>query len=256
MSRALLRALNVLQVLMRQVLTRHIIGAVDMKKLGTGISRAILTLAVAGMGLTLTPRAANADLLFDVDETVVDDTAGACAVVDCTFQADRLNGSYTEILTINADFTFDVSAKAVFEAYLTNLVPVGTGLVGTNEAISVAGYDVFSLFTATGSVDPLTGLITFTSGDVSLYIDADQTNTYGAPATGTGLWSVTDTSGDDELVMSSSTLAAGTGEIIPPVGGFFDLTFANLLLTAFGDSYYPSLASFEFLFGTVDGDFN
>ena len=73
-----------------------------MKNIGTGISRAILTLAVAGMGLA--PQTASADIIFEVDETVVDDTAVFCAVItnDCTFQSDRLNGSYSEILTINA----------------------------------------------------------------------------------------------------------------------------------------------------------
>jgi len=229
-----------------------------MKNIGTGISRAILTLAVAGMGLALTPRTASADLLFDVDETVVDDTAGACGVVDCTFQADRLNGNYSEILTINADFTFDVSASAFFETYLTALVPSGSGLAGTAEALNSGGYNIYALFTASGSVNPATGVITFSpaGADVSMSIDADQSNTYLAPGTGTGLWTVTDTSGDDELVMSSSTLFSGTGGIVPPTGGWFDLVFSDLLLTAFGDSYYPSLAGVSFLFGTVDGDFN
>ena len=188
-----------------------------MKNIGTGISRAILTVAVAGMGLALTPRTASADLLFDVDETVVDDTGVACGVVDCTFQSDRLNGSYSEVLTINPGFTFDVSARAFFSDYLIGptLDPTGTGLSGTDELLNVAGYDMYALFTASGTVNPLTGVITFSpaGADVALYIDADQSNTYAAPATGTGLWTVVDTSGDDELVMSSNTLFSGSGEL-------------------------------------------
>ena len=107
-------------------------------------------------------------------------------------------------------------------------------------------------------MDPATGVITFdtTGASVDLYLDADQDNTFGAPATGTGTWTVGDPTGDDELIMSSTSLFAGTGELVPPTGGFFDLIFSNLLLTAFGDLYYPSLANVTFLFGTVDGDFN
>lgn len=227
-----------------------------MKKTRSGISQVLLSLAVAGMGLTLTPRAASADIIFEVDETVVDDTAVFCGSNDCTFEANLLNGSYSEILTINPDFTFDVSARAFFDAYLLNLNDTGTELIGTGEAANIAGYDIFALFSASGSVNPATGIITFDTGEVDLYLDADQSNTFVAPATGTGTWTVVDPSGDDELIMSSNTLFEGSGELTPPTGGFFDLIFTNLILTAFGDLYYPSLSEISFLFGTVDGDFN
>lgn len=218
----------------------------------------LFTFLVAGLGLALTPQMAAADEVFAVDESVVDDTAAACLLVDCTFDADLINGGYTERLTINPDFTFDVSAFASFTQYKLGGFNAGTGLAAATEGLNVGGYDLYALFQASGTVNPATGVITFfpAGAQVDLYIDADQNNTFTAPATGAGAWTVVDTTGDDELVLSSTTLSAGTGAIVPPVGGFFDLEFRNLILTAFGNTYFPDLASLGLVFATVDGDFN
>jgi hypothetical protein len=227
-----------------------------MKKTQSAILRILLTVAVTGLGLVLTPRTASADLVFEVDETVVDDTAAICLVVDCVFDADKINGFYDEVLTINADSSFDVSALASFDAYVLGGSGTGTGLVGTNEAVNVGGYDLFATFSGSGDVDSVTGEITFDSASVTLYIDADQTNTYTAPGTGAGAWTIGDLSGDDEEVLSTSTLVAGTGLLAPGTGGFFDLIFGDILFTAFGADYYPTLSSLNFVFATIDGDFD
>jgi hypothetical protein len=216
-----------------------------MKKLFT---RSILT---AGLGLALTAGTANAAVLtFTVDESVVPG-AGAFG----QFSADKLNGFYDETLTINADFSFDANAVAQFEAYALNNAPTGTGLIGCGEGINAACYSVYALFDGSGTVNPGTGLVTFTSGSVALYLDPTQDTTATPAATGAGSPTVVDPNGDDELILSSANLGDGTGQIVAPVGGFFDLTFINIVLTAFGQQYYPDLPIFN-LSSVIDGDFD
>jgi len=226
-----------------------------MKNIGNRISRAVLTLAVVGMGLALTPQTASADILFNVDETVVPDSSGfGCAFLDCTFESDLINGAYNEVLTIDGDFTFDVSALASFTAFELDGFPTGSGLINTDEVFG--GYDMYATLTGTGFIG-LDGSITFTSATVTLYLDPDQDNSYTAPGTGSGSWTVTDPSLDDLELLSSSTLVDGGGSFdLGEDSGDFDLDFGSLLFTAFGDLYFPGLSSLGIVFSTVDGDFN
>jgi hypothetical protein len=227
-----------------------------MRKLTKNLFKGLLTLAV--VGLTMTPRAASADITFVVDETVLPDTAVFCASEDCIFDADKINGFYDEVLTINPDFTFDVSARAFLSAYVLAGGTTGTGSVGctdTDSLFTEQCYDMYALLEAEGSVDPLTGIITFTSADVIVRIDPDDSNTYTPPATGAGTWTVVDTTGDDLEIISSASLIVGTGELTPPVGGFFDIVLGDLDFTAFADLYWPGLDRIG-LTAVTDGDFD
>jgi len=229
-----------------------------MKNIGNRISRALLSLAVAGMGLTLTPQMASADILFDVDETVVPDASiFGCAIVDCTFDTDLINGAYNEKLTVNADGSFDVSALASFTEYWEDGFPVPSTESALGLPELLGGYAMYATLTGSGFILP-DGTITFTGATVTLYLDPDQDNSYGTPATGTGSWTVTDPGSLDDLeVLSSSTLIDGGGSFDPGEdSGDFDLDFGSLLFTAFGDLYFPGLSSLGIVFSTVDGDFN
>jgi hypothetical protein len=218
-----------------------------MKKLFT---RSILT---AGLGVALAAGTATAaPLTFTVDETVVPGTVVPPGEI---FPADKLNGFYDETLTINGDFSFDANAVAQFEAYALNNGPTGSGLVGCGEGVNASCYGIYATFESSGTLNPGTGVFTPTSGDVWLYLDPSQDSTVTVAATGAGSPTIVDPNGDDILILSSSTLADGTGTIVPPVGGFFDLTFANLILTAFGQTYYPDLPLIN-LSSVVDGDFD
>ena len=209
------------------------------------------SILAAGLGLALTAGTANAAVLvFTVDESVVPG-AGAFG----QFPADKLNGFYDETLTINADFSFDANAVAQFEAYALNNGPTGTGLIGCGEGINAACYSVYATFESSGDLNPLTGVFSPNDGNVALYLDPSQDSTVTVAATGSGSPTIVDPNGDDVLILSSVDLAEGTGTIVPPVGGFFDLTFANLILTAFGQMYYPDLPVFN-LSSVVDGDFD
>ena len=208
------------------------------------------SILAAGLGLALTAGTANAAVLvFTVDESVVPG-AGAFG----QFSADKLNGFYDETLTINPDFSFDTNAVAQFEAYALNNGPTGTGLIGCGEGINAACYSIYSTFEASGQ---LIGGGTFVanSGNVALYLDPSQDSVVTVSAAGAGSPTIVDPNGDDILILSSNTLSDGEGVIVPPVGGFFDLTFINILLTAFGQQYYPDLPIFN-LKSVVDGDFD
>jgi hypothetical protein len=209
------------------------------------------SILAAGLGLALTAGTASASILsFTVDETVVDGTAPFGGI----FTAHKLNGGYDETLTINPDFSFDTNAVAFFTAYFDAADnPVGTGLNGCSFASQC--YTIYALFSASGTVNPGTGVFTGTSGNVSLYVDAARDTTATVNPIGSGAPTVVDVSGDDELVLSSNSLSAGTGGINPGVGGFFDLTFVNIVLTAFGQAYYPDLPVLN-LSSIVDGDFD
>jgi hypothetical protein len=209
------------------------------------------SILAAGLGLALTAGTANAaTLVFTVDESVVPG-AGAFG----QFPADKLNGFYDETLTINADFSFDTNAVAQFEAYALNNGPTGTGLIGCGEGINPACYSIYSTFEASGQLNPGTGVFSASSGNVALYLDPSQDSTVTVAATGAGSPTIVDPNGDDILILSSNTLGDGQGTIVPPVGGFFDLTFINIVLSAFGQQYYPDLPIFN-LAATVDGDFD
>jgi hypothetical protein len=232
-----------------------------MKKFTSKLTSGLLTLAVAGLGLALTPQAASAEIVFTVDDNVVPGTALLCVVpADCIFEADKITGLYNEVLTINPDFTFDASARAFLDSYDLGGITAGTtGAVGCtdkNTVVTEHCYDMYALFKASGSVDPVTGDISFSSGTVSVSLDPEDDNTYTAPATGAGSWTVSAGAGNDISVISSGTLLAGTGNLKPPVGGFFDLTFGSFVFAnPFAALYWPGLERFG-LRATVDGDFN
>jgi hypothetical protein len=232
-----------------------------MNSLGKALSRSLVTLAAAGLGLALIPTTASAEIVFTVDETVVPDAAPVCPSVTfgtCVFEADKLNGLYGEILTINPDFSFDVSAAARFELYGLGLGEADSVLLGLTEGVLGfdGGYGLYALFDASGAILP-SGEIAFglAGATVSLFMDPDQDTTFAPPLFGTGAWTLGG-DGEDIEILSSSTLLTGTGELTPPVGGFFDLAFKDLILTAFGEDYYPSLSTLSLVFATVDGDFD
>jgi hypothetical protein len=228
-----------------------------MKTISTVLSRSLMTLVVAGLGLAFTPRAARADIVFTVDESVAPGVVGECLVLTCVFDANRLNGGYSETLTINGDFTFDVSSLATFNEYYLDPDPSGkSALLNAPEALVPGGYGLYATFSGSGAVAG-SGAISWSAAAVALYMDADQDNSYTAPATGTGAWTVTDPgAADDLLILSSATLVSGGGAIVPPTGGFFDLTFGSLALTPFGATYFPTLATLSFYLAVVDGDFD
>jgi hypothetical protein len=176
---------------------------------------------------------ANATFLpFMVDESVVD---GAVAN---TFTAGKLNGGFTEALTITGAGTFSASAFADIGQYFNtdgtlNLSnQVGLGLFGASNQ-----YKIYAVFSAQGTFSG--NSFTGTSGAFDLYIDADSDTVRDTTVAfvGTSNPTLLNTA-DDELLGSSSTLLSGVGELDPTPPNAFDFIFGNFALTTFGKSYF------------------
>jgi hypothetical protein len=223
------------------------------------LSRSFFTLAVASLGLAFTPGTAQADFLdFTVDEAVVPTATGT------QFLADRLNGGYLEVITFDGVGGFEATVIADFTQYFHD------GL--SQSAISVLGdeYGVYGELTATGTVADLGGGLfgfTATSAEVNVFIDPDLDTTKTLPGTGGDPATIIDpaTTLADYLILSASQLGPTpvciqpatlcNGLLVSGVGGFFDLVFVNVTLTAAGQLYWPDLPTFQ-LSTTFDGDFD
>ena len=226
-----------------------------MKTMKKVVSRSVLTLAVAGLGLVFTPRTASADFItFNVNEAAV---PGATPYT--ITNAWKLNGGYNETLTITGS-TFTATAFATFTGYFNQLgqncgIP---GNCGPNPSqISASGaapnlYEIVATMSANGTVQTLNGTTCLaavcffgTNGSASLYLDP---NFQGPGAVQPG-----------NLLLTSSTLLPGSGgqtdlQTLPSTGNF-NLNFGNITLTALGSSYFPTLANLLFT-ATVNGDFD
>jgi hypothetical protein len=235
-----------------------------MKKTGKLLTRSLLTLAIAGFGLALTPRTASADFVnFTVNEAVVPG-----GTLPTTFTANKLSGAYTETLTLTPSTpltgTFTSSAFATFTGYFIGGLNCGSGAnpcggVPIPSQISASSspttYDIIATLTASGGYalnggvfgsNPActVGLCFYgTSGLATMYLDPLQ-NQIIIPG---------------DQILSSNTLLPGSGgqtnNITLPSTGNFNLNFGNIVLTALGASYWPTLNS-VFLTSTVNGDFD
>lgn len=228
-------------------------------------ARSLFFVFAVALGLAVTAGPARAAFLdFDVDEGTVD---GANDVV--LADVDKLNGSYTEFISIDAAGNFQVTAFAVFTAYLSN---EGTLLVGSQLGADTDNqYLVYAVFTSSGQViDTSGGGITsfaFLGGDAeaTLYIDPESDTDF-------SLAGLTLTIGDDaddyEILGASELLVPGSGGTLvvsPFISGGYSLIFTDPTLTSCsgvdpddncGTAYWPTLALLTLYFANVTGDFD
>lgn len=231
-----------------------------MKKLTSSMLRGLVALTMAGMGLALTPGTAQADFL---DFTVVEGTVPGA--YPNTFTADKLNGSYSEVIQLNLDNTFSASSVVNFSNYLST---EGTGDPGDQLGsffLTPNQYLLYALVTAAGTYSgDGTGLTPYdfqpTSVTAALYVDPDSNTTFTNLVP--GAVPTTSNNGDDYLIMTANAINAAfsDGELVSsgPVdgqGGYFNLVFTNPTLTAEGLLYWPDLQTFG-LRAINDGDFD
>jgi hypothetical protein len=166
-----------------------------------------------------------------------------------TFVADKLNGGYNEVLTINNDFTFASSAFADFTAFFKNDGANAVTGIYLNSP-PTAGYNLYAIFTSTGTVSGtgFTGL----TGQFSLYLDLDQNTTHTLGATGTDAISLGGDS-DDVLLATGTTLKSALGSNGPPPA--FDIQWSDFLLSAAGKAYFIAPNPF-YVVVDVNGDFD
>lgn len=153
------------------------------------------------------------------------------------FVADKGNGAYNEVLTVNPDFTFSTQAYANFGQYFKD---EGANLAGPSQLNNFppAGYGMYALFDSAGFTTPtgFTGL----TGAFSLYLDPDQNTTLALGATGASPI-IVGGNADDYLIGSSSTKVYLTGLVGTP--GAFDFLFKDFLLTTTDQSGAPGVQS-------------
>jgi hypothetical protein len=209
-----------------------------------------MTLALAGLGLALTPGTARADLIdFTVDEGAV---AGA---TDIEFIADGLTGKYAEVIEFPTATTFEATLFVVWAAYTDNslLVPsqIGNG-TPANE------YAIYAVVTASGTVSTLGPLYSFapTAATAHVYVDSANDTTLALPGNpGDPVTIVPGTA--DDLVMTATVIdpAMSTGFLLNGVTGSFNLEFTDPTLSAFGQLYWPDLPTFN-VRAINNGDFD
>ena len=224
-----------------------------------------MTLAVAGLGLALTPGTASADFLdFNVHEETVPGAVGATTIV-----ADQITGTYNEIIVLNGDGTFDASLFVTFNNYQNTEGTVNVpDYLGNTFALQ---YLLYAQVTATGTFSgagTVANPFRFEPTDAEgyLYVDASSNTTvssWNAPGTLANL----SNTGDDYLVMSATTIdpALSFGRLVStgPVnkqGGFYNLVWTDPTLSDFGtlldgQSYWTGLPLFG-LTTVNDGDFD
>jgi len=233
-----------------------------MKTFGKIVSRSLLTLAVAGLGLAVTPGTASADIVdFTVNEVVV---PGA---LDQSLVAEALTGKYTERLTLeSADGgltgTFSASLFVNWASYVSD-VPSGTLIdsqLGAVGGAPASDYSAYVVGTASGTfTQAVPGIFVFLPDDADavMYLDPLQNTTKTLPGLGDGGDPVTlGSNGDDIQVLSAGTidLATSKGVLINGISGGFNLTFLDPLLTAFGGTYWTFPGALTLAF--TNGDFD
>lgn len=200
-----------------------------------------------GMALALSafilPGTASAEFLdFTVDEGSV---AGAAANI---FDADKLNGGYTEQLTINPDSTFDAVGFATFTAFFTdegvNAATSQIGDFGSN------GYNIVAVFTSSGTFAGST--FTGTTAEINIFMDLDQNTavTFGLDATVAPSFAG---AGDDYLLGTATTATRLFG--IGGTPGAFDFIWNDFALTAAGSSFFVAPDPFHMTIQS-NGDFD
>ena len=206
----------------------------------------LLSLATAAfLGLSgAAASAAPALLDFTVDEGSVPGAAPNSLV------ADKLNGGYNEILTINLDATFDTQAYANIGQFFGN---DGGSTVGSQIGAGIGApnqYGMYALFSSSGTFAGST--FTGTSGSFNLYIDPNSDTSLALGADGTTPVAVGNNA-DDYLIAFTTSLTSAIGILGNP--GAFDLWFDDFQLTALGSTYFTSPDPF-YLVVNVDGDFD
>lgn len=219
------------------------------------MKKTLLSLAMA-TSLGLVSASASAVGIFNEFTVAEGSVPGA---IDNTFVADKINGGYSETLTVNPDGSFDTVGYADWGSFFKNdggtlVSPTQLNGLGSNN------YAMYTIFTSSGTLTPsgFSGL----SGSFDLYIDPNQNTTKTLPGTGSGSVTIANDS-DDYKIAFATNLTSGNGIVGTP--GAFDLWFNDFTLTTGdlsgvsgtqnGDLYFTQPRPFHLVVRT-NGDFD
>lgn len=173
--------------------------------------------------VALVPTSAFAFLDFQVDESAVPGVVNGEI-----FWADKINGFYTELLTINDDFSFSTIAFANLTAFVAN---DGTQNITVSDlnGRQPSGYGMYAVFESSGFFNPLNGSFSGSDGSFSLFLDLENNTKieYGADASLP--YSLLDTS-DDYAIGFASNIIRAVG--LPGTPGAFDLIWDDFSLVS------------------------
>lgn len=208
------------------------------------MKKTLLSLAVTSvLGLA----SASASAIGTFNEFTVDESSVLGFSDNFTyFEADKLNGLYNEVLTVNTNGTFDSVGYAEWGQYAYN--------DGANAIVSYlgspGGYNLYTLFSSSGNLTA-TGFVGQT-GYLYVWVDPNQDTLFTLPGTGLGTV-VVDSDDDDYQVAFATSLTSAVGVVGTP--GAFDLWFDDFTLTAAGENYFVAPDPFHLVLET-NGDFD
>jgi hypothetical protein len=168
---------------------------------------------------------------FKVNETVVPG-ANVFSLANANLSADKLNGSYSEVLTITGPTTFASVAFANFSQFLTGdgTTPV-TSLLNSFDPIG--GYKIYAIFGSTGTVTGTS--FSSTSNYFNLYLDSGSDTVLTLP--GDALLPIGVAGNGEDQLLASAMTSFGSGDTVGPPGAF-NIDFTDFTLTALGTSYF------------------
>lgn len=219
-------------------------------------TRSILSGAI--MALSLAAPAAFATPTFQIDEGSIPDVGSPPIRT-----ADKLNGSYSELLTIFEAGNFATQAFGDFTAMVNGATSVNSRLGAVYDETTFAGdstsvdpvdkifYRLYFTFDATGF---LTGPGQFSGGfgtfKVWADVERDTKTTFGADGS-VALNIQNDT--DDILLATATNVVYGQGNVVNP--GAYEIVWDDFTLEAAGENYFISPDPF-YMRVLVDGDFD
>lgn len=173
-----------------------------------------------------------------------------------TTDVGKLNGGYTETLTVNSDLSFSSTAFGdIGQLYNTAGSQIST-LVGSNTTGLNSQYAMYAIFNSDGFISSPTSF-TGVTGSFKLYLDTigDSTPVFGA----TGDISATAANNSDDILLASSTnLFYSLGQGVGSPTSSFKFLFDELSLTADGaqgNLYFTAPNPF-YVMVDVNGDFD
>jgi hypothetical protein len=161
--------------------------------------------------------------VFTFDPTIFSCTT--CVSQD----ADRINGTYYENLTLDGAGNFTTTGYVLFTTILDeNDAPIADASSGLDS------YTLYALFTASGTyTSPSPGIIVFDVNNATgtLWVDDPTNDTYDTNPTG-GYANPSGATGDDQL-LAQGVFLEGSGVAIsgPPPTGSFTITYNPIRLT-------------------------
>lgn len=216
------------------------------------MKKTLVSLAIAGLAsVSFSAFALPTFNEFTVNETVVPGTDVVPGLADPAIVADKLNGFYTEYLTVTGPGTFSAQAFGNFTTFLTSDGTVAVDSLLNNNNL-IGGYNIYAVFSASGTI---TGPNSFTSSNntFTLWIDPNR-DTTAAFTDGIAPPTLASTGDDLQLAFAGPNLTLGTGNLNGPPGAF-NIDWYGFTLTAFGESFFTDPDPF-WMHVRVNGDYD